>query len=107
MVLAVLLLLAPLEALAMGAAAPAQAPSGVPTDGKRVLLLDPVVNVSIQLPDGSWHDFGDDLRSMLVTQLTSSGGFIVAEDSPHAPAVESKAAVTAVPSPSPPPAYSW
>jgi hypothetical protein len=69
-----------------------------------VVKLDPIQNVRIQLPDQSFHDFGDDLRSMLVTVLTNGGDFIVAED---APTVEAKALVMAQPSSAPPPGYSW
>jgi hypothetical protein len=88
----------------MGKAQPAAAPV---TDGKRVIKLDPIRNVRIQLPDQSFHDFGDDLRSMLVTSLTAGGNFIVAEDQPPLPLHKMMALAAPGPSPTPPPAYEW
>lgn len=61
-------------AQAGGKARPANPPSP-----RRVVLLDPIANARIEMPDGGAHDFGEDLRSSLVTWLTESGEFIVAE----------------------------
>ncbi|MGK5083681.1 S8 family serine peptidase [Bdellovibrionota bacterium FG-1] len=51
-------------------------------NGKRVIALDHVRNVEIEMPDGNLHNFGDDFEIVLGRRLTETGRFILS-DVPH------------------------
>lgn len=63
----------PAVAMAKKPATPAEAT----LSGKRVVQLAPVVDVSIQMPDGMYHDFGGDFAQKLEDVLSQSGRYIV------------------------------
>src|SRR5690606_14851518 len=44
---------------------------------KRVVRLAPVRNVRIELPDGKFHDFGENFVNRMETELHASGRYIV------------------------------
>ena len=52
-------------------------------DGKRVVVLEPVTNVSIQMPDESFHDFGSDFQERMRSRLTDGNHFIVVDPDIH------------------------
>ena len=52
-------------------------------DGKRVIVIEPVTNVSIQMPDESFHDFGSDFQERMRSRLTDSNHFIVVDPDIH------------------------
>ena len=58
--------------------APTPAPSTV-LDGKRVVAIEPVQNVRIEMPDQSGHDFGLDFEARLKTRLINTGRFVVGD----------------------------
>ncbi|MGK5087552.1 S8 family serine peptidase [Bdellovibrionota bacterium FG-2] len=46
-------------------------------DGKRVVSIDPITTLALEMPDGSRLDFGGRLRRALEVRLTQSGHFVV------------------------------
>ncbi len=46
-------------------------------DGKRVIQINKIPRVDIEMPDRSLHAFGEDYESRLMTRLTQSGRFLV------------------------------
>ena len=58
--------------------APAPSPSPV-LDGKRVVAIESVQNVRIEMPDQSGHDFGLDFEARLKTRLINTGRFVVGD----------------------------
>lgn len=46
---------------------------------KKVIELDPIAEVSIEMPDQSLHDFGADFQAKLESDFTQSGKYIVQE----------------------------
>jgi hypothetical protein len=56
-----------------------QADSGLPRDGKKVVALEPVKNIQIEMPDRSWHNFGEDFQASLTTQLVQSEKYLVTD----------------------------
>jgi hypothetical protein len=81
---------------------PAAAPAPV-VNGRRVIALAPVRNVRIEMPDESFHDFGEDFQARLTTLLTQGGRYIVADD-PQLVRSEVSALES---SRMPPPDYTW
>jgi hypothetical protein len=78
-----------LAALASGKTRP---PTATPSiDGKKVVALDAVPNVQIEMPDQSIHDFGPDFQASLITQLMQSGRYLVTDPAASAPAVAAQA----------------
>ncbi len=63
-------------------AAGKRAPQPAPIHGKKVIALAPVARVQIEMPDGSFHDFGSDFQASMTTQLFKSGRYVVS-DLPH------------------------
>jgi len=55
----------------------------LPKDGKRVIKLYPVEEVSIELPDGAVRNFGKDFEALITDKLQNSQRFIVSFDTPH------------------------
>jgi hypothetical protein len=49
--------------------------------GKKVIRLEPVTQVQIEMPDQSLHDFGQDFQASLTTQLIHSGKYLLQDDS--------------------------
>ncbi len=67
---------------AQGAAKkPPAAPEAL-SAGKRVIAIEPIQNVRIELPDQRFHDFGSDFQAALSTRLEQSGKFIVVDPEP-------------------------
>jgi hypothetical protein len=75
-----------------------------PPPGKKVIELLTTPSVSIELPDQTLHDFGQDYDASLVTQLTQSERYIVNAPVPQNALV---ARNSPAPSSSPPPAAIW
>ncbi len=81
-----LLLLAATPAPALGAgkkrpaeAVPTSSASALAAAGKRVIAIAPVEQVRIELPDQQIRDFGADFQARMITRLTQSGRFVVAD----------------------------
>ena len=53
-------------------------PIEAPIDGRRVIEFKAVENVTIELPDGTFHDFGENFKSKLSTRMYDNGRFLVA-----------------------------
>ncbi len=62
-------------------------PDPAPLDGKRVILVDPIFKVEIQMPDESRYPIGPDLEATLTRQLIESGRYVIAQDDPPASGV--------------------
>jgi len=74
-------------------------------DGIKTVMLAPVNGLTIQLPDGSFHDYGGDLLASLTTQLTQSGRYlVVAPDSGDSADAKLKSLAQLK---GPPSQYSW
>jgi len=77
----VLLIVAPVSALALGKKLVKDtAPEKPFADGKRVIRIAPIENVRIELPDKTTADFGNNFKTILETRLTRSNRFIVVTD---------------------------
>lgn len=50
-----------------------------PFDGKKGIALFPVPATQIELPDGTWDDFGQDYQARLTTELTQSEKYFVVD----------------------------
>lgn len=46
-----------------------------PTDGKRLIQLNPVLNAAVELPDQTFPDYGQAIGASLTTQLINTGKF--------------------------------
>ncbi len=71
---------------AQGAAkhpAPAASADSAFVDGKRVVSIDPIKSLALEMPDGSLRDFGYLLRSSLEDRLYQSGHFVVTQTQPE------------------------
>jgi hypothetical protein len=75
-VLAVAVLLFPLSGHAAGKKRSEPAPQPAI---QKVIELDPIAQVQIEMPDQSLHDFGPDFQAALETGFTQSGQYIVQE----------------------------
>ncbi len=53
-----------------------------PVNGKKVIELREVQKVSIEMPDGTFHPFGEDFESQLATRLAKSERFLVTMPDP-------------------------
>ena len=53
--------------------------ANLPITGKKVVEVESIRNGRIQLPDGTWKDFGSEYVSRLITQLQNSNQFVVAD----------------------------
>jgi thermitase len=51
----------------------------IPFDGKKVIELAPVQNVQIEMPDQSFHNFGEDFQASLTTHLFKTGKYTIAD----------------------------
>jgi len=68
------------SAWAAGKKAPVQ-PTPTPIPGKKMVELDHVEQVHIELPNNQFRDFGSDFQARLTTLLSQSGKFLVTDPS--------------------------
>jgi hypothetical protein len=74
------------------------------SNGKRVVAVEPIQNIRIEMPDGNFHDFGSDFYSSLTAHLDESGKYITA-DKPNRDGTGASARSRI--DLDPPPGYEW
>jgi len=88
-------------------AAAKKKPASSPKDGKRVLLVAPVPDVSIEMPDSKVYNFGPDFEATLWKKLHDSGKFLVATELPVMAAKSAMTSALMAPGWGEQPHYDW